>query len=72
MNGYGGAVGGLGILQDIANRLGTAWNGTGSCQLLRRRGAASDPAGQLRHATLINGTHKDTKAKDATSPRPAG
>ncbi|WP_214318271.1 Ig domain-containing protein [Nonomuraea sediminis] len=66
VNSYGGATGGVGIIDEIATRLATAWNGTG---ILANsydgvESASESGWGSYGQARLVNGTYRQTDAKD--------
>ncbi|MFI6600638.1 Ig domain-containing protein [Nonomuraea sp. NPDC050536] len=66
VNSYGGPIGGVGIIDEIATRLATAWNGTG---ILANsydgvESASESGWGSYGQARLVNGTYRQTTAKD--------
>lgn len=66
LNGYGGAVGGHGIIDDIAGRLSTAWNRTGimSNSFDGVESASESGWGSYGQARLVNGTFERTRQRD--------
>ncbi|GAA1360414.1 Ig domain-containing protein [Streptomyces beijiangensis] len=65
-NGYGGAIGGQGIIKEIATRLGTAWNNTGilANSFDGVESASQSGWGSYGQALLVNGAYRQTAAKD--------
>ncbi|MDJ1131393.1 Ig domain-containing protein [Streptomyces iconiensis] len=65
-NGYGGAVGGNGIIDDIAGRLSTVWNRTGimANSFDGVESASESGWGSYGQARLVNGTYARTRTKD--------
>ncbi|MEU2674851.1 Ig domain-containing protein [Streptomyces sp. NPDC007164] len=65
-NGYGGAIGGRGIIKEISTRLATAWNNTGimSNSYDGVESASQSGWGSYGQARLINGAYKGNRAKD--------
>ncbi|NEA76712.1 Ig domain-containing protein [Streptomyces sp. SID13588] len=65
-NGYGGALGGLNILDAIATRLSTAWNTTGITTMSfdGLESASQSGWGQYGMARLVNATQKQLAHKD--------
>ncbi|MEV4896040.1 Ig domain-containing protein [Nonomuraea sp. NPDC055795] len=66
MNSYAGAIGGLGVIDEIATRLATAWNTTGimSHSYDGVESASESGWGNYGQARLINGNFRQLKAKD--------
>ncbi|MER6952047.1 Ig domain-containing protein [Nonomuraea sp. NPDC000554] len=66
VNSYNGAIGGLGIIDEIATRLSTTWNSTGimSNSYDGVESASESGWGSYGQARLVNGTYARTRAKD--------
>ncbi|MFF3494813.1 Ig domain-containing protein [Streptomyces sp. NPDC002795] len=65
-NGYGGAIGGIGIIDEISGRLADAWNNT-SMRANSYDGvesASQSGWGSYGQARLVNGTYEQTRRKD--------
>ncbi|WP_406416799.1 Ig domain-containing protein [Streptomyces sp. NBC_00873] len=65
-NQYGGALGGLGIINEISDRFSTIWNTTGimSNSYDGLESASDSGWGAYGMAKLVNDTYKKTEAKD--------
>lgn len=65
-NSYGGAIGGLAIIDEIAARLATAWNDTGVMANSYDGVESSSESGwgSYGQARLINSTYAQTRARD--------
>ncbi|MCW3839580.1 NEW3 domain-containing protein [Micromonospora yasonensis] len=66
INQYGGAIGGLPIIDEIADRLATAWNATGilSNSYDGLESASLSGWGNFGQARLVNGAYAKNEAKD--------
>ncbi|MEV0408591.1 Ig domain-containing protein [Actinoallomurus sp. NPDC050550] len=66
VNSYDGAIGGLGIIDEIAGRFATAWNRTGimANSYDGVESASESGWGNYGQARLINGTYRKNRAKN--------